>query len=347
MYLTFDTQKQNNTTYQHKLADYERKLEQFKEQHAVKSDTVTSSELNQQLKSATQSDAVITVSNLNGMTEDTAYEASHSSGDNYDQTGAGAKSFIIPTGEGSLTATYSNLKNWSYEGKSITKIVYQIQTHKNMLSNVAQNQYDNSRNPSWNYFALTLSKDPTRGFSYYGISVDVTMTMYYADGTPVNFEPDTAFFAVGSLNNYTNILNSSSIETTKVNSGGKALGLYGSSVTVHTGNVLYSTNPNTVYDNSTTTDTFNPNAHYTPNDGPKDWDINGSGKQYFGAGLIDLSGTSTSFTAQTILPNADKSMSYRNWAWWNATTVIPKTPGFQETPPTPKYSSINYHYDTS
>ena len=346
MYLTFDTQKQNNTTYQNKLADYERKLEQFKEQHAVKSDTVTSSELNQQLKSATQSDAVITVSNLNGMTEDTAYEASHSSGDNYDQTGAGAKSFIIPTGEGSLTATYSNLKNWSYEGKSITKIVYQIQTHKNMLSNVAQNQYDNSRNPSWNYFALTLSKDPTRGFSYYGISVDVTMTMYYADGTPVNFEPDTAFFAVGSLNNYTNILNSSSIETTKVNSGGKALGLYGSSVTVHTGNVLYSTNPNTVYDNSTTTDTFNPNAHYTPNDGPKDWDINGSGKQYFGAGLIDLSGTSTSFTAQTILPNADKSMSYRNWAWWNATTVIPKTPGFQETPPIPKYSSINYHYDT-
>lgn len=254
---------------------------------------------------------------------------------------------ILDSGNsGTFTATYSGLKNWSYKGKPITKIVFDFTMTKNITDghlNVIPYSPDKmgGKAADSSFYDIDLSNDPTKGFILNGTTATVIAKMYYDDGSQVSFDPNTAYFAVGSLNNYTNMLDNEwhsmgySIESTKVNYGGSAKALYESSVTVHNGNNLYSDLPNTISNSDTTGGAiFNPNITYDGHYG--EWDSNGSGKQYVGAGLIDLNGNEFSFTAGTLNKGIPQNAIYRNYMWWNASTVIPETPT----------TEINYHYDT-
>lgn len=348
MSFEYSTQKQYNATYQQQKAAYEQKLAAWKAAHQISGDTVTSAEINQQLKTGTESSAALTISGITG-----GHIANNH--DSHDTRIGDGIYLIFNNGYSSFDVTYTNLTNTSYNNRPITKLTYHVTVSPNVTTkagNVYSNKDAAKGDSGSDVFSMLFSRDPTRGFDLWGVKANITATYYYSDGTPVNFESNTAFLSVGSLNNYTNVLkgldgnpHGYSIEATAVNFGGRAVGLAGSSVTAHGGTILYSDLPNSEV-KSKLPSYILPNPSGYDYDGHYgDWDRNGSGLQYVGAGLIELTGSSVNFTAETLDTGIPSNANYRNWMWWNATSVIPKTPGFQETPPTPKYSSINYHYD--
>ena len=81
-----------------------------------------------------------------------------------------------------------------------------------------------------------------------------------------------------------------------------------------------------------------------------DWDRNGSGSQYIGAGLIQLDGSTFSITVKPIDTGIPSNGQFRNWMWWNATSVIYTTPGPQyhgPEKPTLKTTTTRYHHDVT
>lgn len=264
----------------------------------------------------------------------------------------------------SFDVTYSNLQHTSYNGKKISSLTEHFDIVPNVTSNSkATNAYSNKDAASqgdngMDVFSIDISHDPTKGFDQWGVKTTLTGQYLYEDGTPVNFQDGTAYLSVGSLNNYTNLLGPKagktsywgySIETTKVNSGGEAVGLIGSSVTAHSDGALYSDLPNSIANdpnNATASDypkdynnvlpDVQRNSNVPTYDGHYgDWDFNGSEKQYIGAGLIKLNGSKFNLTILEQDKGIPDGGQFRNWMWWNATSVIPKTP---ET-------ILHYHYD--
>ena len=278
------------------------------------------------------------------------------------QLGAGYSTILFKNGNGSFDITYNGLKHWSYKDQDITKITYRVTVSPNRLNghaNGADYLQDNGKNP---VYTVQVSKDPTRGLELLGVTANIQIKFYYANGNQVEFTPNTAYFAVGSLDNYQNLLKTYwkdsggmltadgySIEMTKVNSGGKALGLSSSSVTPH-GSVLYADNPNywrNVADGTIAGDGevlyYTKNGkHYTgpfgndnnPMSGGS-WDSPNNADAYFGAGLINLNGNELDVTAGTFSNDIPDGATYRNWLWWNMSTIIPKTPT----------EKLHYHYD--
>lgn len=312
-------------------------------------DTVLSSEVNQQLHTGTEPNAQISISNMQGI---------HivNNNDSHDDHIGDGTYLRLDANSGSFDVTYNNLTNTSYNGKKITKLTYHITVSPNTTSN-AKNAYTNSDAASKgdkgdNVFSILVSHDPTKGFDIWGVSATVDGTYYYADGTPVTFERGTAYLSVGSLDNYTNVLgpvpgsndpNGYSIESTTINSGGKAIALAGSTVTVHNGNTLYSDIPNAT-PNSTLPSYLLPNSNVQSYDGRfGDWDYNNSGIQYVGAGLFQLDGSHFSLTVKPLATGIPSNGQFRNWMWWNATSVIFTTPGPQK----PNPITVHYHYDTT
>ena len=320
------------------------------------SNVVSSNQIIQDLKSGTQSDVTMTYSNVHNLTVDMV--DTHNPNDmmglhrlrgelynkNPYKVGNTTRPAVDHGTHASLDVTFSNLKNWSYKGRAITKITYHIELSKNLAANCTNDFSDEQ--------CIDISSDPTRGFSLYGLTANVTAKFFYQDGSPVNFENGTAYFAVGSLNNYQNILygllpngrkNNSdgySIEYTKVNSGGKAVGLYGSSVSALDNGYLYSVKPNSILNSDATKQhsaVLNPSVPAYSGKSATSWDYSGSKEQYYGAGLIRLSGTSLNFDAGTMFPNIPANATARNYQWWNATTLIYPTPN----------KTIHYHYNTT
>lgn len=257
-------------------------------------------------------------------------------------------------GNASIDLTYSNLSNWNYKGQKIASVSYHLDISPNVSSTAARNAYTvngqflNTNFPSKAYFAF--SNDPSRGFELFGVKAIAKITAYYADGTPVNFQNGTAYLSVGSLNNYMNTLasvwdsdnhystNGSSIESTQVINGGQAVGLSGSTVTAHANGWLYSDEPNSIADHSLIPGahtSWSSSYHYDGHYG--NWDNNGSSMQYVGAGLVRLQGPELTIQIGTIDKGIDPTATYRNWMWWNTSSVIPKTPD----------TIIHYHYDVS
>ena len=354
------TQVRNNQEYrtaydawQSAQQKYQQEVADWKASHNVTGDEVLSSEINQQLHTGTEPNATVNISNVIGLNVVNNNDT-HSS-----QIGDGT--YLRLTGNsGSFDITYNNLTNTSYNGRPITRLTYHVTVSPN-TSSTAKSAYDNhdaaSKGDSGdNVFSILMSHDPTRGFDIWGVSADVTGTYYYSDGTPVSFEKGTAYLSVGSLNNYTSVLgpvsgsndpNGYSIETTTVNSGGRAVGLVGSTVTVH-GNSLFSDIPNTGT-TSKLPSYLLPNPGVTYDGRYGDWDRNGSGSQYIGAGLIQLDGSTFSITVKPIDTGIPSNGQFRNWMWWNATSVIYTTPGPQyhgPEKPTLKTTTTRYHHDT-
>lgn len=297
---------------------------------------VSSQTIIQSLVTGTQHDSKLEVTNLNNAKQSLIANEGEHLGQNVIQV-----SPITDKGNIQFTAIYTNLKDWSYQGKPITKLKYDIRLKANYLSG-----YENASDKYG--FNIQLSQDPTKGFNLNGYSMEYDITMFYADGTPVNFGEGDAYITAGSLNNYTNMTgwqkgdlgavditdpnapgsykaewHGYSIETATPLSGGKALTLVGSTVSNH-GGTLYANEPNT---------------YKTILGGNVDgsWDENGSGKQYLGAGLIRLSGEKTTLRFNTISDGIKPGYVYRNYMWGNLTAVIPETPA----------TNINYHYNVA
>lgn len=235
---------------------------------------------------------------------------------------------VDDTKPATFTVTYNNLSKITYNDRKITKIIYEVTLTPN-------------NNQSYNFMVLN---DFAYGLALNNDVANLKMRMYYDNGELVDFSDGNAYLSVNSLNNYTNNLKEYSIETTRVNSGGKALALRGSSVTVHDGTTLYSDKANSfttdghyvATDDSANKESFelNPNS-VTDTNIPTGWDTTGSASRYYGAGLVKLTGTVLDFdlyAANTGIPNG---VWWRNGLWYNTSTIIPVTPTTQ----------ISYHYD--
>ncbi|MGN9041587.1 GbpC/Spa domain-containing protein [Ligilactobacillus salivarius] len=246
-----------------------------------------------------------------------------------------------------VTATFTGLKNSSYQGRKITKLV---------------EVYTITPNTSAKGNAVAIYSDPTNGFSEFSSKVNVSYEFYYEDGSKVNFEKGTAYLALGSLNNYQN--GQDHYEYAKVISGGKALGLAGSSVSVHNGNVLYSTYPNTARESEYGADShYNTNPQHSPNfDKYYGWDTGWlNSKAFYGSGLVSLEGSKYTFEVgvggeKHFTTDELRNDLPANFLWYNMATVIPRT-DIQKPKLTVHYhhtnvelqqpEAVHYHLDSS
>ncbi|AIR11788.1 GbpC/Spa domain-containing protein [Ligilactobacillus salivarius] len=246
-----------------------------------------------------------------------------------------------------VTATFTGLKNSSYQGRKITKLVeiYTITPNTSARGN-----------------SLGIYSDPTNGFEEVNSKVNISYEFYYEDGTPVNFEKGTAYLALGSLNNYQN--GQDHYEYAKVISGGKALGLAGSSVSVHNGNTLYSTYPNTARESEYGADShYNTNPQHSPDfDKYYGWDTGWvNSKAFYGSGLVSLEGSKYTFEVgvdgeKYFATDELRNNLPANHLWYNMATVIPKT-DIQKPKLTVHYhhtnvelqqpEAVHYHLDSS
>ncbi|XLZ65807.1 SspB-related isopeptide-forming adhesin (plasmid) [Ligilactobacillus salivarius] len=247
-----------------------------------------------------------------------------------------------------VIATFTGLKNSSYQSRKITKLV---------------EVYTITPNTSSRENALGIYSDPTNGFEETNSKVNVSYEFYYEDGTPVNFKKGTAYLALGSLNNYQN--GQDHYEYAKVISGGKALGLAGSSVSVHNGNTLYSTYPNTARESEYGADShYNTNPQHSPDfDKYYGWDTGWvNSKAFYGSGLVSLEGSKYTFEVgvdgeKYFTTDELRNNLPANHLWYNMATVIPRT-DIQKPELTVRYKHTNvalekptptevtYHYDT-
>ena len=327
MYLTFDTQKQNNEVW----SKFEKELAEYRKGHGIANPNgVSTAEIVQALTLGREPQAKVSVSQLNGK----AGKTDNTKTQNTDSTSY--EYLITPGATGTvLVATYSNLQHSFYTDANGNK--HNIAKIVRTFSDLTKQNWV----PSWNWEKtprnggnpyLWIYDDPTDGF-WYEFASGVTVTDQYFDesGNPINLDDD-AWLAVTSLNNGgtgSPLPNDVEVEKVTSISGGQAYALLGSSVTNHNGTLYSNTN------NSNGT-------KGTLNDGS--WDSKGP-KEYYGAGLIKLSGNTTSLRFSTHYgPSFVGATSHNVWA--TTTTILPVTPG-PEKPKVPKTSNAHFHYDTT
>lgn len=329
------TQKQNNREW----AEYERKLQDYKNGHGISGQVVTSGDVVQRLEIDNDPGMQVVATNLNNI------KASYIDDEKFNGIDSVGKCVHLETIDqskpGSASLTFTNASNLSYMGKKITKVVEQISLIPN---SDARPSFDAAANMYW-------------GYNTWNNKTITSWRFYYVDGSEVFFTPNTAYLSVASLNNYSNNLSAYSIESTTIDNGGTALSLLGSSVTAH-GNSLYSNNANSYNTQGIqicgvksgeqgAVDTgFKLNSSVATNsDIPQGWDRTGSPERYYGSGLISLNGNDISMIIEALNTNMPSNGHWRNGMWWNVATLIPKTPGPQ-TPKVPKTSNAHFHYDT-
>lgn len=320
------TQKQNNEVW----SKFEKELAEYRKGHGIANPNgVSTAEIVQALTLGREPQAKVSISQLNGKPGkvDPTHEQNTDS--------ASYEYLITPGATGTvLVATYSNLQHSFYTDANGNK--HNIAKIVRTFSDLTKQNWV----PSWNWEKtprnggnpyLWIYDDPTDGF-WYEFASGVTVTDQYFDesGNPINLDDD-AWLAVTSLNNGgagSPLPNDVDVEKVTSISGGQAYALLGSSVTNHNGTLYSNTN------NSNGT-------KGTLNDGS--WDSKGP-KEYYGAGLIKLSGNTTSLRFSTHYdPSFAGATSHNVWA--TTTTILPATPG-PEKPKVPKTSTVHYHYDT-
>lgn len=327
MYLTFDTQKQNNEAWE----KFEQELAEFRKgKNITNPNGVSTAEIVQALTLGREPQAKVSISQLNG--KPGKVDPTHQQ--NTDS--ASYEYYLNPDNTGvALVATYTGLKNSYYYDSDGNKhnIAKIVRTFSNVTKQNWVHSWDWEKNPENNANPyIWLYDDPTDGFWYYYASgITVTDQFFDENGNPINLNND-AWLAVTSLNNQgaNNKVpaNDADVEQVTALSGGEAYALLGSSVTNHNG---------TLYANSN-------NTNGTGHNNGDWWDHKGD-NEYYGSGLIKLSGNSVSLRFSTHYdPSFTGATSHNVWA--TTTTIIPETPG-PEKPKEPKYTTINYHYDTS
>ena len=249
-----------------------------------------------------------------------------------------------------LRVTYTNLKNSTYKGSKISKIVvtYSDSTPTgNRITQSGLNAVTEGANDNF----LVVFEDPVRG-DMHSTTVTATYQYYDANGNLIDFSgTNNAWLSVGSLNfdqgnDYQGGKNegnptSGISEGVKLISGAQIKQLAGSSISVHDDGWAYAGFNNysgTGMNNGINTD-----------NGGSGWDMDGSPNAYYGAIVFQLTGSSVSLRQGLVSwGGADIASQYNNQflnnAWFTAGTTLPET---QIKQPIRKTSETHYHYDVT
>ena len=192
-------------------------------------------------------------------------------------------SVLLSRGQ-SATATYTNLQGTYYRGKKVSKIVYTYTLDPS-------SQFRNDK--AW----LGIFKDPTMGVfasAYTGNFEDATSLfvktefVFYDDkGQPINF--DQALMSVASLNREANSIEMAKDYTGTFNK------ISGSSVGEKNGQIYATESENFKKGVGGSRFTMYKNAQ--PDSG---WDTTDAPNSWYGAGAVEISGTTNSMTIGTI-----------------------------------------------
>lgn len=239
---------------------------------------------------------------------------------------------------GTVSVTYDNLENSFYGNKKIKKIVA-------VFSNA---NTDFQKISNRDTASLNIIQDPTLGFWYNGIEgIDVDYTFYDVDGNLIDFSNDKltgagAWITLGSLNS-----GSGRIEKVKLLSTGKAYGFKNSSVSIHSGNELYSEKTNSMALKQGE-DPLASNTNWIDREatdfpwGNEEWDAGLENEHaYYGAGVLNVTGKDIKLRFSTIRNYNLEGVNSGTWATIS-TTIVKDDSGIK----TPEKPTVNYHFNS-
>ena len=339
-----DTQKRNNAEYDNAMNEYN--AEMAKLNQGANAPVITTNSVNQALSLKPENNATVDIEALNPritfkrVEEGTKYAGYQI----FDKNNA----YVNNIDGEFLRVTYTNLKNSTYKGSKISKIVvtYSDSTPTgNRITQSGLNAVTEGANDNF----LVVFEDPVRG-DMHSTTVTATYQYYDANGNLIDFSgTNNAWLSVGSLNfdqgnDYQGGKNegnptSGISEGVKLISGAQIKQLAGSSISVHDDGWAYAGFNNysgTGMNNGINTD-----------NGGSGWDMDGSPNAYYGAIVFQLTGSSVSLRQGLVSwGGADIASQYNNQflnnAWFTAGTTLPET---QIKQPIRKTSETHYHYN--
>lgn len=294
----------------------------------AKAAVITTDSVNQSFKLANEPDAKSTVSILN--------KDIHYTQDSKTYYFTSDKNPYTNNLSGNLfQITYTNLKNSTYRGSRLSKIVEVVSDSTPIGNKTTALDHSIYTNGTKDYF-IRFDKNPRKG-DMHSTDITVSYQFYDANGNLIDFNgSNDAWLSIGSLNYDQGPSDKKSgvSEGVKAISGTTIKQLAGSSVTVHSDGWAYCN-----YDNYTGTGI---------NDGAKSWDKPDSPNAYYGAVVFQLNGTSAAIR-QGFRPwggaNISRDSLYNNSrltnAWVIAATTLPQTKLQRKT------TQVHYHYDVS
>lgn len=225
---------------------------------------------------------------------------------NYDTT-VGDNYVIKNIPNRNVSVTYNNLSNTYFKGEKIDKIVYTYNSGQEFLMRIA-------KDPTRTVFLHTLAKDhpyiKNGTISRDSLKMNMNVKFFYQNGQQANFENSSALISLASLNSY-----------------GSSVG--GEYVTMSDRNMTpIKINGSTVEYNNRTKTFFSPTNNNTDY---KSWDVHGSGREYYGAGVAKVhSGNEINLTF------GNNSYNGGQWFTFNAdvkSVTAPPTPNKPGLPP--------------
>ncbi|WP_323083510.1 LPXTG cell wall anchor domain-containing protein [Limosilactobacillus reuteri] len=339
-----DTQKRNESEYDNAMHEYNAKMAKLSQ--GAHAPVITTNSVNQALSLKPENNATVNVEALDSritfkrVDEGTKYARYQI----FDRENA----YVNNIAGDFLRVTYTNLKNSTYKGSKISKIVVTYSDSTPTGNRVTQSGLNAITNGADDNF-LQVFEDPVRN-DMHSTTVTSTYQYYDANGRLIDFSgTDDAWLSVGSLNfdqgnNYQGGKNegtptSGVSEGVKLISGAQIKQLAGSSISVHDNGWAYAAFNNysgTGMNNGINTD-----------NGGSGWDMDGSPNAYYGAIVFQLTGTSVSLR-QGVIPwgGADIATQYSNKdlnnAWFTAGTTLPET---NIKAPIRKTTETHYHYN--
>lgn len=340
-----DTQKRNNAEYDNAMNEYNAKMAKLNQ--GANAPVITTNSVNQALSLKPENNVTVDIEALNPritfkrVEEGTKYAGYQI----FDKNNA----YVNNIDGEFLRVTYTNLKNSTYKGSKISKIVvtYSDSTPTgNRITQSGLNAITEGANDNF----LVVFEDPVRG-DMHSTTVTATYQYYDANGNLIDFSgTNNAWLSVGSLNfdqgnDYQGGKNegnptSGISEGVKLISGAQIKQLAGSSISVHDDGWAYAGFNNysgTGMNNGINTD-----------NGGSGWDMDGSPNAYYGAIVFQLTGSSVSLRQGLVSwGGADIASQYSNQflnnAWFTAGTTLPET---QIKQPVRKTSEAHYRYNT-
>lgn len=311
--------------YKYKYDKYQKELDAYRA--TLNKDQIDSNAIIQSLLLKSEPNAQVTFDNKSNLT----YKGKT---DNY-------HTFELVSGNdisGTVSVTYDNLENSFYGNKKIKKIVA-------VFSNA---NTDFQKISNRDTASLNIIQDPTLGFWYNGIEgIDVDYTFYDVDGNLIDFSNDKltgagAWITLGSLNS-----GSGRIEKVKLLSTGKAYGFKNSSVSIHSGNELYSEKTNSMALKQGE-DPLASNTNWIDREatdfpwGNEEWDAGLENEHaYYGAGVLNVTGKDIKLRFSTTRNYNLEEVNSGTWATIS-TTIVKDDSGIK----TPEKPTVNYHFNS-
>lgn len=336
---TASTVDEVNREYKNQADDINQKIDAYKSEYdkyqkeldayraILNKDQIDSNAIIQSLLLKSEPNAQVTFDNKSNLT----YKGKT---DNY-------HTFELVSGNdisGTVSVTYDNLENSFYGNKKIKKIVA-------VFSNA---NTDFQKISNRDTASLNIIQDPTLGFWYNGIEgIDVDYTFYDVDGNLIDFSNDKltgagAWITLGSLNS-----GSGRIEKVKLLSTGKAYEFKNSSVSIHSGNELYSEKTNSMALKQGE-DPLASNTNWIDREatdfpwGNEEWDAGLENEHaYYGAGVLNVTGKDIKLRFSTTRNYNLEGVNSGTWATIS-TTIVKDDSGIK----TPEKPTINYHFNS-